>query len=72
MGNKWIIDVLADLRTFAQQNDLPLLADQLVTVSHIAAVEIASEVEGAPLKTARSEQTDNRPVLARVGGGHRS
>jgi len=29
MGKDWIIDVLADLRTFAQKNDLPILAVQL-------------------------------------------
>jgi len=25
MGNTWIIDVIADLKTFADQNELPLL-----------------------------------------------
>ena len=29
MGNDWIIDVLADLRSFAHNNELPLLAAQL-------------------------------------------
>lgn len=42
MGHKWIIDVLADLRRFAQKNDLPLLAAQLEDASEVAATEIMS------------------------------
>lgn len=48
MGQKWIIDVLADLRAFADQNELPLLAHQLDVTSTVAQAEIASMLEGAP------------------------
>ncbi len=48
MGQKWIIDVLADLRTFADQNGLPLLAHQLEVTSTVAQAEIATMLEGAP------------------------
>ncbi len=48
MGQKWIIDVLTDLRSFAQQNDLQLLADQLAQTAKVASVEIASTSERTP------------------------
>ena len=49
MGQKWIIDVLSDLQAFAQKNDLPLLADQLVLTARVAQAEIAPLTKGAPL-----------------------
>lgn len=48
MGQKWIIDVIADLREFADQNGLPLLAHQLEATSTVAQAEIALMLEGAP------------------------
>ncbi len=45
MGHKWIIDVLTDLRSFAQDNDLALLADQLAQTTMVASVEIAEVSE---------------------------
>ncbi len=47
MDHRWIIDVLADLRTFAQGNDLPQLAGELEGTMVVAAVEITRET-GAP------------------------
>ena len=46
MTNDWILDVLADLRTFAQENDLPSLAASLEDTSLIAAAEITSAETG--------------------------
>jgi len=40
MGHKWIIDVLADLKSFAEANDLVLLADQLEQTTNVASAEI--------------------------------
>jgi len=40
MGHKWIIDVLADLKSFATQNDLILLADKLEQATQVASAEI--------------------------------
>jgi hypothetical protein len=40
MGNKWILDVLADLKAFAEANDLPRLANQIELTSIVAAAEI--------------------------------
>lgn len=52
-GQRWIIDVLADLRTFAEQNGLPLLAAQLGDTAQLALIEIAqipdAGAEGASL-----------------------
>lgn len=38
----WILDVLADLRTFALSNDLPALAEQLDDTAIVALSEIAA------------------------------
>ena len=38
----WILDVLADLKSFAEANGLSLLAEQLDDTALIAATEIAS------------------------------
>jgi len=49
MTNKWILDVLADLRAFAEANDMPRLADQLEVSAIVAAAEMVSVSEnGAP------------------------
>lgn len=48
METDWILDVLADLRTFARQNGLPALAEQIDETCLLAAVEIASTAEGLP------------------------
>jgi predicted transcriptional regulator len=45
MGQDWIIDVLADLRSFARQNDMPLLGEQLEEAALVASVEIASRID---------------------------
>ena len=52
MKNDWILDVLADLRTFAQANGLEALADQLDDTRLVAATEIVSMAERA--KAARN------------------
>ncbi len=48
MGNTWIIDVIADLKTFAEQNDLPLLSRQLSETSKVAVAEITTTVGAVP------------------------
>ncbi len=42
MKYDWILDVLSDLKTFAQSNDLKVLADQLEETRQVAAIEIVS------------------------------
>lgn len=41
MGHDWIIDVLADMRSFARQNDMPLLGAQLDDAMVVATAEVA-------------------------------
>ncbi|MGR3565982.1 MAG: hypothetical protein ACU0FH_07510 [Heliomarina sp.] len=43
MQNEWILDVLADLKTFAVANELAALAEQLDDTTMIAASELASK-----------------------------
>ena len=45
--NDWILDVLADLKTFASANGLGKLAEQLDDTTLVAAAEIASQKEEA-------------------------
>ena len=48
MANDWILDVLTDLKTYANKNGLSALADQLSETTLIAAAEIASTEGKAP------------------------
>lgn len=47
MKNEWILDVLADLRAFAQDHHLPALSEQLDDARLIAASELAAQCEGS-------------------------
>lgn len=47
MQNDWILDVLADLQTFARTNKLTVLAEQLGDIKLTAAAEILSARERA-------------------------
>ena len=62
MGHSWIIDVLADLRNFAQKNDLALLADKLDQTATVASAEIAAMSEGKH-DTPRNEVNECRSVF---------
>ncbi len=41
MSHHWVIDVLNDLRTYAQQNDMPKLADYLSDALNAASEDLA-------------------------------
>lgn len=45
MRSDWVLDVLADLRSFAHVNGLPKLAEQLDDTALIAMAEFASRDE---------------------------
>lgn len=49
MQHDWILDVLADLKTFATANGLPALAEQLEDTRLVAMAEVASALEGAEI-----------------------
>ena len=40
MRHDWIFDVLADLRAYAEENDLPALAEQVKTALLVAELEV--------------------------------
>lgn len=71
MGQKWIIDVIADLRAFADQNGLSLLAHQLDVTSKVAQAEIASMHEGAP-HAANTNARQSSATLGETGTSHRT
>ena len=50
MSKEWVIDVLSDLRAFAQTNAMPALADQLEEAIVAGATEIgqASAIQAGP------------------------
>ena len=49
--NDWILDVLADIQSFASANGLGALAEQLDDTKLIAAAEIASQTEKVPVQS---------------------
>jgi hypothetical protein len=49
MGHKWIVDVLADLRTYAYMNNLHVLAQELDACARVALGETGREAGGAPI-----------------------
>lgn len=46
MQHDWVLDVLADLKSFAQLNGLGALAEQLDDTMLVAAVEVGAAREG--------------------------
>ena len=71
MGNDWILDVLADLRRFAQLNDLPLLAVQLDETAIVANAELYILQEGAPV-TVRGDAAETALIFYQAGASRRS
>lgn len=59
MGRDWIIDVLADLRAFARENELPMLAGQLDEAALIAEVELA-QWSGQTMRQSIGDPNDSR------------
>ena len=57
MAHDWILDVLADLKTYANKNGLSALAGELDDATLIAATEIASVEGKAPLLAMKHART---------------
>ena len=70
MRNDWILDVLADLRSFAHANDLPLLAEQLDDTAHVATAEFASRNERSAIRGHAGETDETREHPVRLGAGN--
>jgi hypothetical protein len=58
MTKAWIIDVLTDLRRFAEGNDMPALVRQLEATKAVAASEIARQVDTPPGGRSHGAKTD--------------
>lgn len=71
MGHEWIIDVLADLKSFAKQNDLPVLAVQLEETSLVASAEIGTMV-GKSSPVMRGDYAGTRPIFESSGSSRRA
>lgn len=57
MANDWILDVLSDLKAFADKNGLAQTAEQLDDAALIAALEIAAHEGGRLNRAAGDERT---------------
>lgn len=62
MGHQWMVDVIVDLKRFAQQNELPVLAHELARLAAVADAEIDACNRGAP-PMARMEDTESGRFL---------
>lgn len=65
MGHQWIVDVIVDLKTFAQQNELPVLAEELALAAKIAEAEIDPNKEGVPLAV-RRDQSESKRIFSQA------
>lgn len=70
MKYDWILDVLADLKTFAAANGLDALAEQLDDTRLLAATEIVSKAEKVGAR-AHGEETA-RSNIGSAGSGARA
>ncbi len=66
MQNDWILDVLSDLRAFADANGMAHLSEQLDTTRLVAACELASANGGAPA-TVRADDAQGGAHFGRAG-----
>lgn len=57
MQHDWILDVLADLKAYANKNGLPALARELDEATLIAAAETASSEGKAPLAATQNARS---------------
>ncbi|MEL6621102.1 MAG: hypothetical protein AAFY39_06395 [Pseudomonadota bacterium] len=64
MKSDWILDVLADLKTFAHANGMPVLAEQLDDTAIVAMAEIAAKRE----TTHGQSRNGNAAVGTNLGG----
>lgn len=65
MGHNWIVDVIVDLRTFAERNALPNLASELERVASIAVAELALEEDIAKGR-GWGEDTETGQILSQA------
>ena len=64
LRNEWILDVLTDLSTFAHQNGMRALAEQIDDTRIVAAAELVSSGEGS-----RNHEHATAPAAGHDPGG---
>lgn len=64
LQNEWILDVLTDLGTFARQNGMRALAEQIDDTKIVASAELVSYVEGS-----RNYEYSTAPAAGHDSGG---
>lgn len=70
MSNEWIIDVLTDLKAFADQNGLEASADVLDDARLVVLAELASVAGGkAEIALGHESQAGTHPLVL-AGRGH--
>jgi len=57
----WILDVLEDLKTFAEANDLPFLAESLGDARRLAMVDLSLRAENRCMRPAERAGGAARP-----------
>lgn len=72
MGHDWILDVLADLKAYAEQNDLLALKRQLDETTRVATAEIGSARDGAPIVAVWDDADTLGLISSAAGGGRRA
>lgn len=72
MKYDWILDVLVDLRTFAQANGLNALAQELEQTRMVASVEIASSGDMAGGAWPHGEDRKTGDIARRTRTGARA
>jgi hypothetical protein len=65
MRHDWIFDVLADLRVYALENDLPALAAQVTVTLQVADLEIGDQAEALARRRSVAKE-----VQGRIGRRH--
>ncbi len=70
MGKTWILDVLDDLRAFADLNGMPALVDELDRTSDVARRELASKNVTAQSVLMGHGAKHTKPDWATGSGGH--
>ncbi|MCI2400448.1 hypothetical protein [Aliiroseovarius subalbicans] len=67
MANEWIIDVLTDLKAFAERNGLEATVDVLDDARLVALAELASSA-GGKAETTRAHESDTRDHPGLIAG----
>lgn len=66
MRHDWIFDVLADLRAYADENDLPALAAQVTVTLRVADIEISDEASALARRLRPSASEEDEKLARRT------